>query len=115
MHCSATSASSLLANRSCFCQTLLPVAEIACVRTFHLSLQGAQVGLVDPDESLFPVPCPLDHLADFLRLLFVGQGSDPIAGYDVLEHRKLGQKRKFTDDGVVVDRLRMRRRRYFRK
>lgn len=69
--------------------------------TFNFSFEYAKIVLIHGDKSLLPVSCSLDHLADLLGFLLIGERTYPVTRYDVLEHRQLREYRQLPDDGIV--------------
>lgn len=73
--------------------------------TSYFRVEGAQIILIDADETLFPVPGTRDHLANFLGLFLLGERAYPIAWDNVLEDRSLGDNGELADKDVIGHRL----------
>lgn len=87
----------------------------ALALTFDLGVQHLQIILIVAHEPLLELACPHYHLADFLRLFFIGQRTYSVSWNDVFEYCKLGEKCELADDEIVGDRFRVVGRRDGRK
>lgn len=110
MDCRAVSSSSLFAGAGT--STRNASQKVKTDHTFDFRFEHAEVALVDANEALLPFARPLDHLAYLFSLLFFGQGTDAVAGYDILEDGQLGEHTQFSDEHIIRDGLRVCGRRY---